>query len=56
MSGLMKMLDPLLKPAARFYQAQLAKDLNKMGTFETMIISDETMKIDSMRHGRKRGV
>lgn len=32
MSGLMKMLDPVITKAAQLYRAQLAKDLNKMGT------------------------
>ena len=29
--SLQKLLDPLMKPAARFYQARLGKELNKMG-------------------------
>lgn len=29
--SLMKLLDPLIKPAAKFYQARLALELNKMG-------------------------
>lgn len=29
--SLQKILEPLMKPAARFYQARLGKELNKMG-------------------------
>jgi hypothetical protein len=29
--SLEKLLQPLLKPAARFYKARLSKELNKMG-------------------------
>ena len=29
--SLAKLLDPFVKPAARFYQARLTKELNKMG-------------------------
>ena len=28
---LTKILDPFMKPAAKFYQARLSKELNKMG-------------------------
>lgn len=31
MAGLLKLLDPIIAPAAKLYRAQLAKDLNKMG-------------------------
>ena len=48
MSALLKMLDPLLKPAARLYQAQLAKDLNKMGKF--IIFDGDKKNMDNRRH------
>ena len=37
MSGLLKVLDPFITKAAQLYRAQLAKDLNKMGTLESVI-------------------
>jgi len=33
MAGILKLLDPIIAPAAKLYRAQLAKDLNKMGEF-----------------------
>ncbi|CAJ1958004.1 unnamed protein product [Cylindrotheca closterium] len=40
--SLQKLLDPLMKPAARFYKARLGKELNKMGLrYEDLMSRDE---------------
>eukprot|EP00934_Nitzschia_sp_Nitz4_P003239 Nitzschia sp. Nitz4//scaffold234_size30613//10061//10568//NITZ4_007961-RA/size30613-augustus-gene-0.27-mRNA-1//-1//CDS//3329543410//3229//frame0 len=42
MSNLMKVLEPVMKPVASFYQAQLATELNKMGLrYEDLMSRDE---------------
>eukprot|EP00980_Cylindrotheca_fusiformis_P021478 scaffold8353_cov138-Cylindrotheca_fusiformis.AAC.9 len=40
--SLQKFLDPLLKPASKFYKARLSKELNKMGLrYEDLMSRDE---------------